>query len=107
MNAQLLSVEALAALAARLPAPPPVQRLEAGPLAMAWVREELPQPKPELPPSAMDLLTGISIVEVGDPPPAGVAPLPPDGWRLVGRDGQVVREGRISGESHTEETSNG
>lgn len=105
MNAQLLSVEALAALAARLPAPPPVQRLEAGPLAMAWIREELPQTGH--PPTPMDLLTGIAVIEVDDPPPAGVAPLPPDGWRLVGRNGQVVREGRASGQGNLEGTSNG
>lgn len=101
----MTSIEDLADLAARLPEPPPIQRLEAGPVAMAWIREELPQPGH--PPTPMDLLTGITIIEVDDPPPDGVAPLPPDGWRLVGRNGQVVREGRASGHSNPGRTSNG
>jgi hypothetical protein len=89
-----LSSEDLAAFAARIPEPPPIQRLEAGPAAIEQILVGIP--KADGLPSPFAALTGIPIVKVGDPPPDGVEPLPSDGWRLIGRDGQVMGEGRLT-----------
>jgi len=87
-------IEDLTALAARIPDPPPIQRLEAGPAALERILAAVP--KADGPPDPLAALTGIPVVKVGDPPPDSVGPLPPDGWRLIGRDGLVLSEGRLT-----------
>ncbi|MFB4306950.1 hypothetical protein [Actinomadura sp. GTD37] len=90
------SIKDLAALAANLPEPPPVRRLEAG-----WdaARQLLAAtPKTAAPASPLAQLTGIPIVTRYDMHPAA--------WRLVDADGNVLREHvpEADGTGQSEET---